>query len=88
MIRSNRNFLHLPPHSLKSFFKPEDKKYNPIILGIDIANIMESEKFITVNKYIEKEWIDKSGFLRLRPDHLYNEGGMDGFFAALLKKIN
>ena len=48
----------------------------------------ESEKFIKENKYIEKEWIDKSGFLRLRPDHLYNEGGMDGFFAALLKKIN
>ena len=39
-----------------------------------------------VLKNIEKEWIDKSGFLRLRPDHLYNEGGMDGFFAALLKK--
>ena len=48
----------------------------------------ESEKFIKENKDIEKEWIDKSGFLRLRPDHLYNEGGMDGFFAALLKKIN
>ena len=48
----------------------------------------EFEKFIKENKHIEKEWIDKSGFLRLRPDHLYNEGGMDGFFAALLKKIN
>ena len=46
------------------------------------------EKFVKENKDIEKEWIDKSGFLRLRPDHLYNEGGMDGFFAALLKKIN
>ena len=48
----------------------------------------EFEKFIKKNKHIEKDWIDKSGFLRLRPDHLYNEGGMDGFFAALLKKIN
>ena len=42
--------------------------------------------FVKENKDIEKEWIDKSGFLRLRPDHLYNEGGMDGFFAAILKK--
>ena len=41
---------------------------------------------IVKNKAIEKNWLDKSGFLRLRADDLFELGGMDGFFAAILKK--
>lgn len=36
---------------------------------------------------INKGWLDNLGFLRLRPDHLMDLGGMDGFFAAILKKV-
>lgn len=32
------------------------------------------------------EWIDEAGFLRTLPCHLERDGGMDGFFAARLKK--
>ena len=28
-------------------------KYNPMIFGIDIANIIESEKLITLSKFID-----------------------------------
>ena len=44
------------------------------------------EKISIKNKNLDKDWLDKSGFLRLRPDHLFDLGGMDGFFAAILKK--
>ena len=44
------------------------------------------EKISNKNKNLEKEWLDKFGFLRLRPDHLSDLGGMDGFFAAILKR--
>ena len=44
------------------------------------------EKFSMKNKDIEQDWLNKFGFLRLRPDHLFDLGGMDGFFAAILKK--
>ena len=44
------------------------------------------EKFSLKNKDIEQDWLNKFGFLRLRPDHLFDLGGMDGFFAAILKK--
>jgi len=53
-------------------------------------------KFLTVNKDwkqkvicpeehgIDEEWVDSKGGLRLRPDHLFDFGGMDGFYAAIL----
>ena len=44
------------------------------------------EKISIKNKDIEQDWLNKFGFLRLRPDHLFDLGGMDGFFAAILKK--
>ncbi len=44
------------------------------------------EKISDENDIIDKDWLDKFGFLRLRPDHLFDLGGMDGFFAAILKK--
>ena len=44
------------------------------------------EKISNKNKTLDKDWLDKFGFLRLRPDHLFDLGGMDGFFAAILKK--
>ena len=44
------------------------------------------ENISNKNKTLHKDWFDKAGFLRLRPDHLFDLGGMDGFFAAILKK--
>ena len=44
------------------------------------------EKISNKNKTLDEDWLDKFGFLRLRPDHLSDLGGMDGFFAAILKK--
>ena len=44
------------------------------------------KKISNKNKNLDKDWLDKFGFLRLRPDHLSDLGGMDGFFAAILKK--
>ncbi len=44
------------------------------------------EKISNKNKNLDKDWLDEFGFLRLRPDHLSDLGGMDGFFAAILKK--
>ena len=44
------------------------------------------EKISMKNKDIEQDWLNKFGFLRLRPDHLFDLGGMDGFFAAILRK--
>ena len=44
------------------------------------------KKISNKNENLDKDWLDKFGFLRLRPDHLLDLGGMDGFFAALLKK--
>ena len=35
---------------------------------------------------IEKEWITDEGGLRLRPDYWADQGGMDGFYIALLRK--
>lgn len=35
---------------------------------------------------IEEEWLSDAGLLRLRPDYWADQGGMDGFFAAVLKK--
>ena len=37
---------------------------------------------------LESEWVDKKGGLRLRPDYLFEFGGMDGFYAAILVKKN
>ena len=37
---------------------------------------------------IEADWVDSKGGLRLRPDHLFDLGGMDGFYAAILVKNN
>ena len=44
------------------------------------------DNYLVKNKNLDKDWLDKFGFLRLRPDHLSDLGGMDGFFAAILKK--
>ena len=35
---------------------------------------------------IEAEWITEEGGLRLRPDYWANQGGMDGFYIACLRK--
>ena len=40
----------------------------------------------TDNFGLDKDWLDKKGALRLRPDHLFDLGGMDGFYASLLIK--
>ena len=37
---------------------------------------------------LESKWVDKKGGLRLRPDYLFEFGGMDGFYAAILVKKN
>lgn len=39
-----------------------------------------------VRQGIDPAWITDSGGLRLRPDYWADKGGMDGFFAAVLKK--
>ena len=44
------------------------------------------EKLTNTNKGIDKDWFNEFGLLRIRPDHLHDQGGMDGFFAAILKK--
>ena len=36
-----------------SDFNCDDRKYNPIMFGMDIAKIIESEKFITLSRFIE-----------------------------------
>tara|TARA_A100001011_G_C14314137_1_gene847087 strand:+ start:2468 stop:3775 length:1308 start_codon:yes stop_codon:yes gene_type:complete len=64
------------------FSEGEDQIYE----FIDNNKDWNFEKISKNNKYIEKDWLDKSGFLRIRPDHLSDLGGMDGFFAAILKK--
>lgn len=33
---------------------------------------------------LQSEWLDAQGLLRLRPDYWPEQGGMDGFFAAML----
>ena len=35
---------------------------------------------------VDPDWFDKQGHLRLRPDYWSEIGGMDGFFATVLKK--
>ncbi len=35
---------------------------------------------------VEPEWITEEGGLRLRPDYWADQGGMDGFYIALLRK--
>ncbi len=37
---------------------------------------------------IDPDWVDSSGGLRLRPDYWKSIGGMDGFYIAMLKKID
>ena len=45
------------------------------------------QKVICPAKFdLEGDWVDKHGGLRLRPDHLFDFGGMDGFYASLLIK--
>ncbi len=45
------------------------------------------QKEICPDKFgLDKDWLDKKGALRLRPDHLFELGGMDGFYASLLIK--
>ena len=39
-----------------------------------------------VGDWIDKPWRTPDGMLRIRPDHWRNEGGIDGFFVALLEK--
>jgi 16S rRNA (cytosine967-C5)-methyltransferase len=34
------------------------------------------------------EWIDANGDLRTLPCHLGDKGGMDGFYAARLKRLS
>ncbi len=38
------------------------------------------------NHGLQSDWIDKMGGMRLRPDFWADRGGMDGFYAAILKK--
>ena len=35
---------------------------------------------------IDSAWITEEGGLRLRPDYWAEQGGMDGFYMALLRK--
>ncbi len=35
---------------------------------------------------VDPAWIDGHGGLRLRPDYWPEQGGMDGFYAALIEK--
>ena len=55
----------------KSSFIPDDKKYKPIILGNDIAKIMESEKFMTLPRFIELPIIVKDKKINLK-EYLLN----------------
>ena len=65
------------------FFSEGEKQ---IIEFVEKNRDWRFEKISNKNKNIDKDWLDKFGFLRLRPDHLSDLGGMDGFFAAILKK--
>ena len=65
------------------FFSEGEKQ---ILDFIDYNKDWYIEKISEKNKYVKSEWLDNFGFLRLRPDHLFDLGGMDGFFAAILKK--
>ena len=38
------------------------------------------------NHGLQPDWIDTNGAMRLRPDFWADRGGMDGFYAAILKK--
>ena len=47
------------------------------------------QKMISPQKLgLEKKWVDVNGGLRLRPDFLFELGGADGFFIAILSKTN
>ena len=37
-------------------------------------------------EYVQKDWFTENIGLRLRPDYLGSEGGMDGFFASVLRR--
>ena len=45
--------------------------------------IMEDEVAL---KGLSPDWITEEGGLRLRPDYWPEQGGMDGFYIACLKK--
>ena len=57
-----------------------------------IANFLSDnpdwkQKKISLESYdIKDQCTDDFGNVRLRPDFLYNVGGMDGFFASILCK--
>ena len=45
------------------------------------------QKVICADNFdLDEDWLDKKGALRLRPDHLFDLGGMDGFYASILTK--
>ena len=45
------------------------------------------QKVICADNFgLDEDWLDKNGALRLRPDHLFDLGGIDGFYASLLIK--
>ena len=47
------------------------------------------QKMISPQKLdLDKEWVDINGGIRIRPDFLYELGGADGFYIAILSKKN
>lgn len=41
---------------------------------------------VTEHDFIDRDWITHEGGVRVRPDFLADQGGMDGFYIAILRK--
>ncbi len=63
-----------------SLMKSEGEAHIEKLLGKGFSNATEAVDGI------EPEWLNDQGMLRLRPDFWADRGGMDGFFAAVLRK--
>lgn len=59
---------------------------------VQVEEALERHPSLTVDRAalnrpgLDPSWITEEGGLRLRPDHWADQGGMDGFYAACLRK--
>lgn len=63
-----------------SLLKAEGEAHAEKLLGKGFENAAETPDGF------EDQWLNENGSLRLRPDYWADLGGMDGFFAAVLRK--
>ncbi len=55
-------------------------------IGAALSRHTDLSVVAPVGDWIDKLWRTPDGMMRIRPDHWHDEGGIDGFFVARLKK--